>query len=137
MSRSGSGKDNHQPTETLKVRRIAIDTYRENVAYLNRQCSIYRAEGFQALSRIEVSADGQRILAVLNVVDDEAIVGCDELGLSEQAFDQLGLDTGENVRVSHAEPPRSMDAVRRKIAGEKLDLKDFRAITRDIAEKRY
>ncbi len=137
MGGSGSDKDNHQPAETLKVRRIAIDTYRENVAYLNRQCSIYRAEGFQALSRIEASTDNQRILAVLNVVDDEAIVGCDELGLSEQAFDQLELETGTEVRVSHAEPPRSMDAVRRKIAGEKLDLKDFRAITKDIAEKRY
>ncbi len=136
MARSRANKDS-QPIETLKIRRIAIDTYRENVAYLNRQCSIYRAEGFQALSKIEISADGQRILAVLNVVDDEAIVACDELGLSEQAFDQLGLEAGVAVRVSHAEPPRSMDAVRRKIAGEKLDLKDFRAIAKDITEKRY
>lgn len=128
---------NHRPKETLKIRRIAIDTYRENVAYLNRQCLVYRAEGFQALSKIEISAGDQRILAVLNVVDDEAIVGCNELGLSEQAFDQLGLAAGEPVRVAHAEPPRSMDAVRRKIAGEKLDLKDFRAIARDIGEKRY
>jgi len=34
--------------DTLQVRRIAIDTYHENVAYLNRECSMYRAEGFQA-----------------------------------------------------------------------------------------
>lgn len=133
----GSIHGNHRPKETLKIRRIAIDTYRENVAYLNRQCLVYRAEGFQALSKIEISADGKCILAVLNVVDDNAIVGCNELGLSEQAFDQLGLSAGEPVRVAHAEPPRSMDAVRRKIAGEKLILKDYRAIARDIGEKRY
>ena len=55
---------------TLKLRRVAIDTYHENVAYLHRECAVYRAEGFQALSKILISANGQRILAVLNVVDD-------------------------------------------------------------------
>jgi len=123
--------------DTLKLRRVAIDTYRENVAYLHRDCEIYRAEGFQALSKIEVSANGQRILAVLNVVDDEGLVGPGELGLSEQAFDQIGVDAGALVRVAHAEPPGSMDAVRRKIAGERLDLEDYRNISRDIAESRY
>ncbi|MGD8416979.1 MAG: thymidine phosphorylase, partial [Pseudomonadales bacterium] len=54
----------------LRVQRVAIDTYRENVAYLHRQCEVYRAEGFQALAKVEVSANGRHILAVLNVVDD-------------------------------------------------------------------
>ena len=40
--------------ETLKLRKISIDTYRENVAYLHRDCPIYRSEGFQALSKIEI-----------------------------------------------------------------------------------
>jgi thymidine phosphorylase len=51
--------------DTLQVRRIAIDTYHENVTYLHRECSIYRAEGFQALSKIQVSANGSKVLAVL------------------------------------------------------------------------
>ena len=121
----------------LKLCRVAIDTYRENVAYMHRECPIYRAEGFQALSKIEVSADGRCILALLNVVDDDGIVGSDGLGLSEQAFDQLGLEAGEPVRVAQAEPPGSMDAVRSKVAGERLTLEDFRAIAKDIAAHRY
>ncbi len=60
--------------ETLKLRRLGIDTYRENVAYLHRDCEVYRAEGFQALSKVKICADGRRILAVLNVVDDDKIV---------------------------------------------------------------
>ena len=87
--------------DTLKLRRLAIDTYHENVAYLHRDCEIYRAEGFQALSKIKVSADGQRVLAVLNVVDDKAIVEADELGLSEQAFEQLNVIAGSLVTVDH------------------------------------
>ena len=47
--------------ETLKLRRLGIDTYRENVAYLHRECEVYRAEGFQALSKVEICADGRFI----------------------------------------------------------------------------
>jgi len=121
----------------LKLKPVAIDTYRENVAYLHRDCPVYRAEGFQALSKIEISNNGQKILAVLNVVDDAAIVSPDELGLSEQAFSQLNCGMGNLVRVNHATPPKSMEAVRAKIAGERLTLKDFQNITQDIANNRY
>lgn len=122
---------------TLILRRVGIDTYRENVAYLHRDCAIYRAEGFQALTKVEVSTDGRRILAVLNVVDDPAIVGVGGLGLSEEALSALGAVAGESVRIRHAEAPASMEAVRRKIDGERLSAEDFSAIAKDIAERRY
>lgn len=123
--------------EHLKLRRVAIDTYKENVAYMHRDCEFYRAEGFQALTKVEIKADGQHVFAVLNVVDDENIVDPSELGLSEQAFDQLNLDAGFPVSVAQAELPPSMDAVRRKIEGERLSLEDFRGITQDIVRNRY
>ncbi len=121
----------------LKLRRVAIDTYRENVAYLNRECEIYRAEGFQALSKIEIEANGNTILAMLNVVDDDNIVAPGELGLSEQAFAQMNLEQGTAVCVSHAEPPASMEAIRSKIAGKRLEADQFREIARDIAQHRF
>ncbi len=123
--------------DTLKLRSVRIDTYHENVAYLNRECSIYRAEGFQALSKILVSANGSTLLAVLNVVDDDSIVLPGELGLSQQTFEHLHLDEGTLAKVNHAEPPKSMDAVRRKINGENLNQGDFTDICNDIAETRY
>lgn len=123
--------------DTLQVRRIGIDTYHENVAYLNRECAIYRAEGFQALSKIKVCANGGRLFAVLNVVDDSSIVQPGELGLSEQAFQQLNIAEGALITVDHAGHPESMDAVRRKINGERLGQQDFDSITRDIVETRY
>lgn len=77
-------------SDTLKLRCVAIDTYRENVAYLNSNCEIYRAEGFQALSKIKISANNRIILALLNVVHDSSLVAPGELGLAEQAFEQQG-----------------------------------------------
>ena len=121
----------------LCVRRVGIDTYREHVAYLHRNCETYRAEGFQALAKVEVTANGRRIVAVLNVVDDEQIVSAAELGLSEEAFDHLGIEPGVQVVINHAEPPHSMDAVRHKIGGERIGLEAFRAIARDITQGRY
>ena len=121
----------------LKLKRVAIDTYHENVAFLHRNCELYRAEGFQALSKISIMANGSLIHAVLNVVDDEHIVAPGELGLAEQAFMQLNMEEGHLVCVEHAEPPGSMDAVRRKINGERLTLDDFQFITKDITDNRY
>ena len=122
---------------SLSLKRVAIDTYRENVAYLHRDCDIYRAEGFQALSKVEVRANGQRILASLNVVDDLCIVGRDQLGLSEDAFALLNVADGHPASIRQAEPPSSIPALHRKIAGERLSHDDYRAIIRDIAEHRY
>jgi thymidine phosphorylase len=121
----------------LSLKRLAIDTYKENVAYLHRECALYRTEGFQALAKLEVRNGKRKILAVLNVVDDDAIVGTDEIGLSEQAFAQLGQKEGTQVAIAHAEPPASMDAVRRKLRGERLSAEDYNAITQDIADNRY
>ena len=80
---------NDEIQKTLTLKRIAIDTYHENVAFLHRDCPAYRTEGFQALTKVEVNANNgmsRRVLAVLNVVDDTTIIHVDELGLSEQAF---------------------------------------------------
>lgn len=125
------------PSTTLTARKVAIDTYRENVVYLRRDCPVYRAEGFQALSKVEVKADGVSILAVLNVVDDERLVGELELGLSEEAFAQMQMREGVPVTIAHAEPPQSITSLKRKISGERLTRDEFSAMVRDIAGHRY
>jgi len=130
-------KQNNSAKQSLKLRRVAIDTYRENVAYLHRDCGVYRAEGFQALSKIEIKANGNTILAVLNVVDDEKIVAPGDLGLSEQAFAQIKIGEGATVYVAHAKPPSAMEAIRKKIAGKRLDESDFQDLARDIVEHRF
>jgi thymidine phosphorylase len=114
-----------------------IDTYHENVAYMHRDCDVYRVEGFQALSKVEIRANGRHILASLNVVNDKSIVAPGELGLSMMAFSQMGVEEGCRVSVSQAEPPESIGALHRKLGGERIGLEDFRGIARDIAEHHF
>jgi thymidine phosphorylase len=104
---------------------------------MHRDCEVYRAEGFKALSKVEIRANGRRVLATLNVVDDEVIVACGQLGLSKAAFAQIGVPEGHTVSVSQAEAPESISALHRKLGGERLGPEDFRAIVRDIAEHHY
>jgi len=42
----------------LRLKRILIDTPRENVGYLWRDCLLSRTEKFQGLAKIEVASDG-------------------------------------------------------------------------------
>ncbi len=123
----------------LIARRVGIDTYRENVAYVHRDCGVVRAEGFQALAKVDLSIDGngRSISAVVNVVDDDRIVGPGEVGLSLQAFGQLGAPEGMKIAIAHAEPPMSLHSLRRRIAGERLERADWFAIVADIAQRRY
>lgn len=125
------------PPARLALRRVLIDTYHENVAYMHRDCDVYRAEGFKALSKVEVRTNGRSVLATLNVVDDASIVACGELGLSKAAFAQIGVEDGHTVTVAQAEPPESIGALHRKLGGERLNLQDFQAIVQDIAEHHY
>jgi len=121
----------------LALRQVLIDTYHENVAYMHRECEVYRAEGFKALSKIEIRTNGHNILATLNVVDDESIVACGELGLSRAALLQLDAEEGQAAAVAQAEPPASIGALHRKLDGERMRAEDFQAIVHDIAEHRY
>lgn len=123
----------------LKLKSVAIDTFKENVVYLHRNCPLYRTEGFQALMKIEVYIKGNDspVLAVLNIVDDTSIVDIDELGLSTQAFKQLGQAQGIKVYIAPAKPPISLKAVHKKIAGENLSENEYHLICQDILENRY
>lgn len=121
----------------LKLKKIRIDTYRDNVAFLARHCKLYRPEEYQAFKKIKIMAEGHHLLASLLIVDDENIVGPEELGLSEQAFRRLGLEEGSSIAITPAEPPRSLDHLRQKIHGHTLDHKQIEEIISDIAGYRY
>lgn len=125
------------PQEHLRLRRIGIDTYRENVAFLSRRCPHYRPEDFQALAKIELFANGRRLIASINIVDEDRLLAPDEIGLAEQAFHQFGLPEGAEIAIRPAPPPASLDAVRAKIHGHTLTSPEIEAIIRDIATSRY
>jgi thymidine phosphorylase len=118
------------------LRRLGIDTYQEHVVFMRADCHVCRSEGFEARSRVRVSANGKSLLATLNVIRSD-LLGTEEASLSEAAWAQLGARDADVIEVTHPEPLESEGFVRAKAYGEHLSDASLDAIVRDIAAGRY
>lgn len=133
MTRPAAGGHKHQ---TLKLRRLGIDTYTDPVIFMNRDCPIFRSEGFAARARVKVALGQREIIATLHVVSD-ALLAADEAGLSEFPWRALGASEGADVRVSHPQPVESVSRLRAKVYGARLGAADMQAIIGDVAAGLY
>ena len=127
---AGSG-----PPGPLRARRALIDTYQQAVVYMRRDCAVCRAEGFEAQAQVEVSANGRQVPATLHHVE-AGWLGADEAALSEAAWDLLALHDGDPIRVRHATPLESLQYVRAKVYGRRLDYPSLRALMDDVSRGR-
>ena len=123
-------------TNELRLRKLGIDTYRQAVIYMHRDCFICRSEGFAAQTRLRVQLRGREIIATLNVIDS-TLLNYDEAGLSNWACKALEASESDLLTVSHAPELASFGGVRAKMFGERLGQSDWNAIINDIAAGRY
>lgn len=121
----------------LTLKRIPIDSYRENVAFVHRDCVDYQVNEFNATTKVEIHGGLRPIWATVNLVEDESLVGPEDLGLSLQAYGQINLPEGAEVSIAPAPPPVSLDAIRRKIHGSVLSQAEYQAVIKDIAASRF
>ncbi len=120
----------------LKIRKVGIDTYHENIAYMPIGCEICKSQGFGALSKIEIHSAKKSILATLNMTEN-GLVQMGEIGLSNIAFERLGLADGNEVTLSHPDPLLSTLFIRQKLDGFSLNKEKFLTIVKDILSYRY
>src|SRR5271157_5448706 len=117
----------------FRIKRVCIDTLSEHVLFIHESAAKSGSLGFHPLDRVRVveatspGGPAREVIGVLNFCRD-ALVTPEEIGLSEDAFHDLGLPEGAQVHATIAPAPRSVDLVREKLAGAKLDGADFRAI---------
>ncbi len=121
----------------LKIRRVNLDTGRENVAVISRRSSALRPEVFRGFSRVELRCNSKVVLATLLLTDDDNLVGPDDLGLAEPAFRRFAEPAGSQVTITPATPPNSLDSVRAKIQGRVLSAEEIGAIVDDVTHYRY
>lgn len=120
----------------LKFKNLGIDTQQELVVFIPRSSHIYKAEGFQALTRVTVSYLEKDIFAALNITEDHLLEDT-EVSLSLSAAKKLGLKGGELIAISHFKPVESMSLVRSKIYGNNLSLDAYNSIIADIVDEKY
>lgn len=123
------------PHSRVRVVRAGIDTYQTPVVYMHRDCEVCRAEGFAALTRVEMEVEGRTLIATLNVVVGD-LLSPDEVALSEAAWNALHPRPGALATFRHPEPAASADALRAKVFGRRLAPADFEALMRDTVDNR-
>ena len=121
----------------LALKHIPVCSFDENIAYLNKDCSIYKIDNISSLTRVEIHGGKNSVYAFLQLVEGNKIVKPNELGLNSEAFEKVGSPEGTKVSLSLATPAPSLSAVRRKVLGNVLSAKDYAAIVSDIANNRY
>jgi len=126
----------------FRLKHLPLDTLREHVIVIHERAVRTGHLGLHPLDRARVfGVNGQtgkqrEITGVLNVCSD-LLLEADEIGLSEEAFCDLGLPDGAAVGASLAVAPLSVDLVRAKLRGRHLGRQDFDAILTDVAARRY
>lgn len=120
----------------LRPKRLGIETLNEAHVFLHRDSPISRAEGFSAHARVLISAKDHAIVATLYHLTGD-MLEIDEIGLSEQAWQQLKLRKGDTLQIGHAPPADSLRYLRSKVYGHELAPPAFGAILEDIAHGKY
>ncbi len=120
----------------LKVKSLGIDTYRENIIYMRSDCHICTSEGFTALTRLMVQANGNDIVATLNVIES-GLLQHDEAGLSMEAIKRLSVREGDQISIHHLKSVESIAFIRGKIYGKPFTEKQLSEIMKDIIKGRY
>jgi thymidine phosphorylase len=126
----------YQNGNSLRLKRMGIDTHEEPVVYMRADCHVCRSEGFSAHSRVTVTTESASIIATVNVVRD-GFVQITEAGLSEAAWQLLGATPGQQASFSHPSPVESLGAVRAKVFGRSFQDSQLQEILRDMVAGRY
>lgn len=125
-----------EAVHSIPVIRAGIDTYRQPVVYMRNDCHLCRAEGFSALTQVEIALGDRSIIAALNVLTSAEWLPPDTAALSEAAWRALAASEGALGSFSHPEPPASASAIRAKVYGQRLDLAACEAIISDTVAHR-
>lgn len=121
---------------SLRLKRLHIDTQLEHVVYMLKGCSVYKAEGFESLSRVQVQANGKTLVASLNIISN-GLLQAGEAGLSESAWQALNVQDGDEAHFSHPPAIQSMEFVRSKLFGNSLNKAQFISILNDLISGSY
>ena len=121
----------------MRLRRLPLFAGRAHCAYLPAKGEIVNGFDYLGPGRIEISGIGASIRSDVQVVDSPALLGGDEIGLSAEAFDELGLPEGSEVTIRRTPSPESRAALTRKIQGGELTQEQYHTLIRDIVEARY
>jgi thymidine phosphorylase len=126
----------HPTANSVRARRLGLDTQYEAVVFMHKDCHVCRSEGFTAHTRVLLCNGERRVIATLYQVTSD-IIAHNEAALSESAWTRLGLKNGDHIIITHPATLDSLSHVRSRIYGHDLGEPSFHAIIEDIVQGKY
>lgn len=121
----------------MQLRRLPFFTGRDHCAYLPARSNIVCARDYLGPGKVEISDGSSSIRTRVQVVDFPDLLDATSIGLSSEAFEELGLAEHSEVTLRRTPSPESRSALMQKIRGGSLSEDQYYMLTRDIVESRY
>ena len=122
--------------QSLRARRLGLHAQHDAIVLMHTDSHVCRSEGLSARSQVLVAAGKRAVLATLYQVSSD-LIAIDQVGLSEGAWQRLGVSDGDRLAVRHPDPVESLSRMRHRIYGHRLDSAALSAIMSDIVGGRY
>jgi thymidine phosphorylase len=120
----------------LRARRLGVLTLDEPVVFMRTDCHVCRSEGLSSRSRVLLQSGDRSVVATLHQVSSD-LLAVSDVGLSDAAWELLGVSEGDPITARHPDPLTSLGHVRSRIFGSRLSESQFREILDDVASRRY
>lgn len=102
------------------------------IVILNREDA--EEMGVKPLERVELDFKDKKIIAIVNIAG--RIVREGDIGLYEEIQESLDVKPNEKIRVETTNPPKSLDFIKKKLAGQTLKPGEIHTIVKDTVNRR-
>jgi len=114
----------------LKVKILGLEIGGKAIVILNREDA--EELGIRSSGRVKVKYDNKQLTAIVNVT--ERITNSGTIGISEEVRSILKIKDGDAIDVNVAEFPSSLQFIKNKLNGRKLNYEEIYAIIKDVVE---
>ena len=118
----------------LKVKHMDISSGGPLIAVLNHKDAAML--DLHVMDRIKISKGKKIETVVVDIAQNGKIISTGKIGLFDEVVESLNLKNNDNVEITIARKPLSLDYIKKKLDGQKLSKKEIDQIVWDIVHNK-
>ena len=118
----------------LKIKDMDIATGGPMVVVINKRDAMKL--DLHHLDRIKISKNRKIETVVVDIAQSSKAVPEGKLGAYEEVLESLHLKSGDDVRIMLARKPLSLEFIKKKLDGGRLNKKEIKQLLESISERR-
>ncbi|MDR1426106.1 MAG: thymidine phosphorylase family protein [Rickettsiales bacterium] len=119
----------------VKVKVFNINTGSRNFVFLNRNSPLVIREGFDVMSRLELTSEEKSVYGTLYFSDD--LIDSGSIGITKTSAKKLKVRNGDKISVKHMESLQSFSVIRDKLRGKPFTREGILEVIGDVVAGKY